>query len=239
MDRAIIQSLWVGDTLSSMERISIASFLRHGHEYHLYCYQPIPNVPASTVLKDAREILPESAIFQYRDFPSFSGFSNFFRYRLLLLRGGWWVDTDTVCLRPFDIPEPYVFASELNPKGEEVSSASPIKAPVESEAMTIAWEACRAHDPATLAWGEVGPRLVQATITRLGLQRYRLPPLAFCPVPFFEWSRLLEPGDLQDFPDSTFAVHLWNEMWRRSRRAKDDPGLPGCFYHRVFTDYLR
>jgi hypothetical protein len=238
MGQAIIQSLWIGDSLSSMERISIASFVHHGHEYHLYCYDPVANVPAGAVLKDAREILEESAIFQYRDFPSFSGFSNYFRYRLLHLRGGWWVDTDTICLRPFDLAEPYVFASEPTRRGEQVACASPIKAPADSEAMSDAWAACRARDPGTLAWGEVGPRLVQATIARLGLQRYLLPSLAFCPVPHFEWSRFLEPGDLRDFPDATFAVHLWNEMWRRSGIAKDNPGPPGSFYHRIMNEYL-
>ena len=31
-----------------------------------------------------------------------------FRYRLLLLRGGWWVDTDVVCLSP-QVPEETLF----------------------------------------------------------------------------------------------------------------------------------
>ena len=35
---AAIQGLWVGDALSDMERMSLASYLRQGHEYHLYVY---------------------------------------------------------------------------------------------------------------------------------------------------------------------------------------------------------
>lgn len=35
-----------------------------------------------------------------------------FRYKLILERGGWWVDLDTVCLRPFDLDLEHVFASE-------------------------------------------------------------------------------------------------------------------------------
>ena len=103
----IIQGLWIGAELSVMEQLSIASFLRNGHEYHLYTYAELANVPAGTVIRDANEILPAAAIFQYKDRPSYAGFSNFFRYKLLLERGGWWVDSDLVCLRPFDFTVEY------------------------------------------------------------------------------------------------------------------------------------
>src|SRR5437870_1345057 len=98
----IVQGLWIGPELSVMEQLSVASFMRNGHEYHLYVYDDVKNIPAGTVIKDASEILPASRIFQYKHFPTYAGFSNFFRYKLLLERGGWWIDTDTVCLKPFD-----------------------------------------------------------------------------------------------------------------------------------------
>src|SRR4051812_6131780 len=94
--RVIIQSLWIGARLSTMERLSIASFLHHGHDYHLFTYGPVEGIPPGTVVQDACEILTESRIFQYRDHASYAGFANFFRYKLLLERGGWWVDTDAV-----------------------------------------------------------------------------------------------------------------------------------------------
>ena len=109
----IIQGLWVGPELSVMEQLSVSSFLRHGHQYHLYVYDDVKNIPAGTVIKDGNEILSASRIFQYKQQASYSGFSNFFRYKLLLERGGWWVDTDTVCLKPFDFSEEYVFSSEM------------------------------------------------------------------------------------------------------------------------------
>src|SRR5437016_4032991 len=98
----IIQGLWIGSELSVMERMSIISFLRNGHEYHLYTYNDLPNVPDRVVVKDANRILPASAIFKYKERPSYAGFANYFRYRLLLEHGGWWADLDVVCLRPFD-----------------------------------------------------------------------------------------------------------------------------------------
>src|SRR3954451_20135313 len=127
----VIQGLWIGAELSIMEQLSIASFLENGHEYHLYVYDAVKNVPARAVLKDANEILPASRIFQYKHQASYAGFANFFRYKLLLERGGWWVDTDVICLTPFDFAEEHVFATEMC-RGEEVVTSGIIKAPVGS-----------------------------------------------------------------------------------------------------------
>ena len=122
-DNRVVQGLWIGSPLSIMERLSIKSFLDNGHEYHLYTYDELKDVPAGTVIKDGNEILPASAIFKYKDRPSYSAFSNFFRYKLLLERGGWWVDTDVICLKPFDFPEEHVFATEKLDEREVVSRA--------------------------------------------------------------------------------------------------------------------
>src|SRR5713101_1963264 len=82
----IIQGLWIGPELSLLEQLSIASFLRNGHEYHLYVYDEPRSIPAGTIIKDANQILPSSRVFQYREYASYAGFANFFRYKLLLER---------------------------------------------------------------------------------------------------------------------------------------------------------
>ena len=66
MMNQIIQGLWVGPELSVMEQLSVSSFLRHGHQYHLYVYGDVKNIPAGAVVKDGNEILPSSRIFQYK-----------------------------------------------------------------------------------------------------------------------------------------------------------------------------
>src|SRR6185369_8610758 len=118
----VIQGLWIGAELSVMEQLSVASFLQNGHEYQLYVYDEVQNVPAGAVIKNANEILPASRIFQYKHQASYAGFANFFRYKLLLERGGWWVDTDVVGLKPFDFADEYVFASENDVIREAISS---------------------------------------------------------------------------------------------------------------------
>ena len=238
MPREVIQSLWVGRRLSVMERLSIASFLHHGHAYHLFTYGEVEGLPDGAVREDARAILPESMIFQYRAFASYAGFSNYFRYKLLLDRGGWWADSDTICLRPFDWDEPYIFASEPTRDGLEVPSSSALKAPAGSEAMAEAWETCRSRDPKDLRWGETGPRLLGQIIDRFGLGRYLQSAATFCPVAYDDWPRLIDPADACHFDVSTRAVHLWHEMWRREGCDKDRDYPPGGLYERFKGLYL-
>jgi hypothetical protein len=61
--------------------------------FHLYAYDEIFAVPLGTKVLDARLVLFVDRIFRDRN-GSYSGFSNFFRYKLLLDVGGWWVDLD-------------------------------------------------------------------------------------------------------------------------------------------------
>ena len=67
MTNDIIQTLWVGVTLSVMERLCLSSFVKNGHEVHLYAYYDIDNVPEGVTIKDGREILPEDMIFKYKE----------------------------------------------------------------------------------------------------------------------------------------------------------------------------
>ena len=229
-----IQCLWIGPRLSAMERLSITSFLQHGHEVHLYTYGDVDGIPPGTVVRDGNEILPAERIFFYRDHASPSGFANFFRYKLLLDRGGWWVDTDMVCLRPFDFDGDYVFGGEIS-RGVWAVNCGVIRAPRGSEAMAFAWEVCNAKDPATLQWGETGPALTKTVVERFGLHDAVQPPDVFCPLPWWEWRRLLDGDDAFALPPAAFAVHLWNEMWRRDGVDKDAQYDPRCLYERLKT----
>jgi len=230
----IIQSLWIGSELSVMERMSIISFLRNGHEYHLYTYNDLPNVPDGTVIKDANGILPASAIFQYKHRPSYAGFANYFRYQLLLERGGWWADADVICLRPFDFPEEYVFASEAD-AGKTIINNGLIKAPIKSEIMADACGVCRAKKPDQLVWGETGPRLMSELVKKYRLDKYQKPYYMFCPIS--DWHKLLEPYVAAVHEDA-YAIHLWNEMWRLAKCDKNAAYHPVCIYEQLKAKYL-
>ena len=234
----VIQGLWVGSTLTVMERLSIASFLKHGHPYHLYVYDDVGKVPPGAVLRDAASILPRSRIFQYHRHETYSGFANFFRYKLLMEQGGWWADTDTVCLRPWDFGRELVFASE-RAHGQVRIANGMLRAPRASPVMTLAWLACdRVAHPEEMAWGEMGPRLVTRLVGLLGLEVNVADSQVFCPVDCDQWERVLAPAIDWHFGPETYAVHLWNEMWRRRGRDKQASYPPDCLYERLKREYL-
>jgi mannosyltransferase OCH1-like enzyme len=219
-----------------MEQLSITSFLRNGHEYHLYVYDAVKNIPVGTVVKEADDILPASRIFQYRDRPSVAGFANFFRYKLLLERGGWWTDLDTICLKPFEFSAEYVFASEINQGLESVNNGI-IKVPVGSKLMEYAVGVCQAKDPKSLVWGETGPRLMSQAVKDHGLESYKQPYYIFCSFNYSDWHKVLEPY-VAALPKEAYAIHLWNEMWRLANQDKNATFHHDCIYEQLKTKYF-
>lgn len=236
-ESSVIQGLWVGDRLSTLERLSIQSYLSNDHQYHLYTYGNVDNVPAGTTIMDGSEILPASAIFRYRDSPSFAGFSNYFRHKLLLMKGGWWSDLDVVCCRYFDFEHPYVFACEELPDGTESTANCVMKVPRQSPVMQYAWDVCRAKDPQTIEWGETGPRLMHQAVNRFSLHSFVTKPATFCPVSFFKWAQLISPSTEVFGRAEVYAVHLWNEVWRRVGADKDLRYSPTAPFEQLKTRY--
>jgi mannosyltransferase OCH1-like enzyme len=233
----VVHGLWIGEELSVLERMSIASFLANEHEYHLYVYGNVRNVPEKTIIKDGNEILPASMSFQYTSEKSYAGFSNFFRYKLLMEKGGWWADSDIICLKPFDFAGEYIFSSEMD-RGIEVTTSSVIKTPPHSDVMSYAWEVCSRKEPRELRWGETGPKLLGDAVRKFSLEQFRVSHQTFCPLSYVEWEDILKPDARWDFSPATYAIHAWNEMWRRAGRDKNERYDPSCLYERLKERYL-
>ncbi len=232
-----IQGLWIGPELSLMEQLSIRSFLMNGHEYRLYVYDDVKHVPDGTILKDANEILPASMIFQYRHRKSYAGFANFFRYKLLLEKGGWWADSDLICHRRFDFRQQYVFATEKR-HDDEVITCGAIRAPAGSEIMAYAWHICSNKNPDELTWGETGSRLMVEAVEKFSLEEYVTPHQVFCPLPNWQWNDVLNPDIELGFDGVTYAIHLWNEMWRKASQDKNQAYHRDCLYERLKRRFL-
>ena len=118
MTLPIIQSLWIGNSLTQIEQVALSSFLKNGHHFHLYVYQDVANVPDGVILKDANKIIKEKEIFTYKESGwgngSYAGFADWFRWELLSQKGDFYVDTDIVCLKPFDFTETQIFGMQDN-----------------------------------------------------------------------------------------------------------------------------
>lgn len=111
-----VHSLWIGTKLTELELLTLYSFKKHGHNIKLWAYKKIENLPDFVKQFNANTIIPEEKVFKYDKHSkidwgkgSYAGFSDVFRYKLLYEQGGWWVDMDVTCLKPFKITMPYFF----------------------------------------------------------------------------------------------------------------------------------
>ena len=165
-DNKVVKSLWIGGPLTNLERMCINSFIKNGHEFHLYVYDNVEGIPLGTVVKDGNEIINEREIFTYRDPQhngSFSAFSNWFRYKLLLEKGGWWSDMDMICLKPLNFPNEHTFSSEFTGEGDKHITSGLIKAPIGSKVMKYCWDKTQEIGK-EVRWGQIGPRLVKEAV---------------------------------------------------------------------------
>ncbi len=213
-----IQSLWVGTTLSRIEQLSIKSFLAHGHSYHLYCYSSLSGVPAGVTVHDASEILEQDLVFASHG-GSYAMFADMFRYKLLYERGGYWVDTDIVCLQPFDFPHEHLIATEREPDGSVQPTNCVLKAPRGSSFMHRCYETCRDQDIAHLPWGATGPGLVKQLVPEFALTPALVAPHVFCPAPWFDLNVICSTGyTVKQFRNS-HAIHLWLNRWQQEGKS--------------------
>jgi hypothetical protein len=224
---SVVQSLWIGQRLGEMHRLGVRSVLEKGHTFHLFTYDTIEDVPHGVTVCDAREIFPADSVFSYQQGfgkGSYSAFSNLFRYQLLLERGGWWVDTDVVCLKPFDLETEYVFASEHDDEFVIGAATSVIKAPPGAPVLRDCVEVCQSANKQEVKWGELGPDLLNAAVRRHELSRYLVPVTYFNPINWFEFADALRPDfDVSRLADS-YGVHLYHQMWKSEGRGPESAG---------------
>jgi hypothetical protein len=212
----IVQSFWHGDALPRHLMICMKSFLRHGHQFHLYAYREYP-VPAGVVLKNAAEILPECEVFHYIYADGSDGgvaaFADLFRYELLLKLGNWWVDTDVLCLSDTLPPGDYFFGWEQK---DQICNAI-LKLPPESELARQLAEGARAAGKKDLLWGQIGPALVTQTAKDLSMSYLSYPPHFAYPIHWSDYKKILFKSECASIKKSVAGapfLHLWNQMFR-------------------------
>lgn len=213
---ARVTGLWVGSSLSPLERACIASFLARGHAFDLYAYDDIGSVPAGCRILDATSILPRDRIFLHAGGEgqgSLGTFSDVFRYRLLRQHGGWWVDLDVFCLSD-QLPEADVV---IGRQDRSLINSAVLRFPPQHELIV---EACErsAASAADVNWAEIGPVLLTRLIETHGLQSRVLPAQVFYPIAWQHYWAVLDPRrsiDVLNRLRGAACLHLWNEMLRR------------------------
>jgi len=124
--KPVVYGLWIGSQLGKLQNMCLKSFLRCGYDVILYTYDHVKNIPVGIETMDANDILNNSLIYKYEN--SYAGFSDIFRYKLLYLKGGIWIDLDLFCLRPFHHLDTTIFScEELTNNVCTVCATNPIK----------------------------------------------------------------------------------------------------------------
>jgi len=239
-----IQSLWIGESLSNVEQLCIRSFLDNGHPFILYTYSHIKNLPDGVTIEDANQILPANTIFTYKEGwgkGSYAGFADLFRFTLLQKKGGWWVDTDVICLKPFEFSSDLIICSSYEGQWESCPNSCILKIPKDHFFVNHILNEVYKKDIENINFGAIGPSLIQQAVADLKLEYAVVPYYYFNPVswsnvsdiilgnltlknkikeicrPFFKPHTL--PG--RKLHKDSFAIHLWNEVWRQSNFEKN------------------
>ena len=247
----VFQTLWVGSTFTDMEIISLNSFVKHDMVIHLYCYYPISNVPKGVIIKDARDIVPEDELFTYKN-GSYSAFSNLFRFVLLYKKGGYWVDTDFVCLKKINYSDrPYVIVSEPSEDyTREFVTSCIIKLPKNSAESILGMDIQKEHKKLILdgkiTWSS-GPKTVDLIVSKFNLNKYVLKWSTICTC-FCHHSKSLIDSTYNPFPQMIttmeripphmIGIHLWNECWRRNNMYKNDSYPEDSIYQNLRNKYI-
>jgi glycosyltransferase involved in cell wall biosynthesis len=214
-DNRIVHGLWIGERLSNLGLLTIHSFLRQGHEFHLWLYDDLQTaLPKNVILENAEAILPRTRIFRRREIDPETGvgrgslglFSDLFRYKLLFEKGGWWVDMDVTCLRPFNFQTDYVF------RPHRVGVVGNImKCPRRSMLMKMTYEQVEREVNENSPW-LLANRTLSGNILRLKLDRFLHPDICNQE----SWLDAIKPLIDSDcpLPETWYAIHWINEMWR-------------------------
>jgi len=232
---------WHGDALSLQEYVCISSFINNGFAVHLYSYSGL-NVPEGAQLHDASEILPVSHLGKYTQAgmpANITAFSDAFRYHVIKEKGGWWFDTDVVCLAKAD-----TFAKLVSNKEIKISAGYQSPHIINGGVLYVddASIMGRLIDELENAgtefeWGGIGPTLFTRVINELKLSRLVESEECYYPIPYTQFRRMYEPESeswCQSRIKGSLTVHLWNEIRRRDRIPNSLMPPVGSFLRTLF-----
>ena len=232
MENKIANTAWFGKELTNIQRLCIRSYQDAGHEVHLWCPVTIRGVPKGTpdgaVIRDSGSIV---SLDRLEQFAHNSQASDLFRLLLIQAEGGWWIDADTICLRPFDFPEDYAFVSEVQlgqrldprihrvqkPVSEQVTSYisnSTFKMPKNAPVLRYMIDKINAMDVAhPEEWITMGPALFSEAIPKFGLQQYVKSPIIFDSFNYDEIYMFVSSGIQWNISPKSYAAHLRTSCW--------------------------
>lgn len=241
---------WHGN-LSLYEIKCLESFVKHNWEVKVWSYEKI-SLPNGIELCDASEILPKSELDTFKVWcphtNSFetrgninSGFSDLFRFNLLLKKGGWWFDTDVICLRDQSnfvelTKNKHIVAGK---EDENSTNGAILNFPDKETNLLIlqkAEELCK--NTRDLEWGVIGPKLITNFVKEQQLEFEVYPISTFYPIGYPEVDYFYNPDLKMEAlrrSSNSYTIHLWN--WVLVNRGVNKDMMPknDCFLFEIFN----
>ena len=241
-----LNSLWIGDKLGPIERLTMISALAVGHPFRVYSYEPekLCDIPDGVEVRDANEVVGYSALARYFGGGHRALGTDFFRYAMQAKGLGYWVDLDLYFLRPLDFRDDYVFGWEHeNSINGAVLRLPPASAMVRElcaiphlnwrppfygmrRTARFYWRRLTEGDlrPENYRWGTFGPAVLTylAKKHRVANRAQKRP--VFYPILHCEAKMANGPPEQVErlLTQETRTVHLWSSVL--SREAAAPPG---------------
>ncbi|MDO5631978.1 MAG: glycosyltransferase family 2 protein [Paracoccus sp. (in: a-proteobacteria)] len=240
---APIGSLWIDGPLSWLEIASVRSFVELGHDYVLYSYGTVPNLPQGAQLRDAREVWANDDIITHAKAGSPAIHADVFRAIMVRDTGRVWVDTDIIALKPFPAAMEWFIGHERDdklllgnavmgaPRGSETirlladflttpNAIPPWLSQGQRKRMQTALDTGETLNLGDLPWGATGPVALTHFAKETGELAHAQPTHVFFPISFQQRKLLTENASLDRATqligqDKVLAVHLYSRWMRK------------------------
>ncbi len=236
-------SYWTGGPLSTYEKLSIKSFLDHGHKLSLYSNMSAQELelPYGVELVDSKEILPTELIRKFgleNGTRSYAIESDYFRFKKLSLDvTETWIDMDFVCLSSdWNLDTDFLIGIE---NGRIVNTAV-IGLQGQQQLASDLFSSISKVDWSRVKWGDTGPRFLTSELEKRNLLNQCLPEFEFYPIHFSGVSALYDPSQLErvkQIISQSRGIHLWNEVLTKNFVDKSTCPPIGSFLHSLFEKH--
>ena len=237
----IVHMLWVYGDLGLLEKIAARSFIQNGFSLNIWTYGKDNINIQNAKIRNANEILPEEKVFLNR-YGSYAAFSDIFRYCLLSLHGGLYVDTDVISLKhASEIPlVNFLVQERLKEKGNiingnVISYQNFGRDSLIEKAKKIALE----FPKKDIYWGEIGPQLLTNLISKNVDHDFNIFPPEFANnYDYWNCPKVFLKKQYADPPKNAAFIHLYNEMWKRKKIDKNKIYSKETFYGKLQRNLL-
>jgi hypothetical protein len=222
----ITHMFWAYGSFNKLEMLCARSFLMLGYDLHIWTYGDMSDAPSGAIIRDAREIIPESSLFLNRR-GSYAGFSDWFRYAVICKHGGLYVDADVFALiraehlpkKKFLVTERVVGNKTVKINGNCIFNPQP----TDGDVLDLALAYSSRFRKTDIDWCEIGPDLLTAIVGIYPNHKYDINDPDFAnPINWWDCPSALMSSNFRLGSNVAF-IHLYSAMWKGVDRNSTYP----------------